>query len=475
MELMGNAIFSLLAMLVTLGILVTIHEYGHFRVARLCGVKVEKFSIGFGKSILSWRGKPEPGDAPDDATEYVIGILPLGGFVKMLGENDEVSPAQSARAFNQKSLLQRSAIVAAGPVANFLLAIVVYWLMFITGVTGLAPVVGRVEGNSIAATAGLQAGDEIVQVDGTSTRTWQDVHLQLLDRLGETGSVELLVTSADSSLERKISIPLQRWLAGASEPDLLADLGITPFHQVLPDVLPAQIGEVVPGGRAAEAGILAGDVITSANNASITTWDEWLEVIRTSPEKTLQIEIQRNDQKLALTLQPTVRLAEDGTPELDAEGNTQGYIGAAPQIPLLPESMNRNITYSPIAAIPQAITETWDNSVFVLVSIKKMLIGLISVENISGPLTIAQVAGQTASYGLEYYLSFLAVLSVSLGVLNLLPIPVLDGGHLFYYAIEGIIRRPVPRKFQEWGMQLGVMLVASLMFLALYNDVNRLF
>ncbi len=468
---MGNAIFSLLAMLVTLGILVTIHEYGHFQIARLCGVKVEKFSIGFGKAILSWRGKPEPGDAPGDATEYVIGILPLGGFVKMLGENDDVAPGQQKRAFNQKSLLQRSAIVAAGPIANFLLAIAVYWLMFITGVTGLAPVVGQVDDNSMAALAGLQAGDEIIRVDGTSTRTWQDVNLQLLDRLGEDGYLELVVTPTDSSLERKVSIPVERWLAGTSEPDLLDNLGITPFHQVLP----AQIGEVLPDGKAAEAGLLANDIITGANSAPITTWEDWLEVVRTSPEQTIQLDVQRDNQTLAITLHPSIRLAENGTPELDAEGNTQGYVGAAPKIPVLPESMNRNITYSPIAAIPQAITETWDNSVFVLVSIKKMLAGLISVENLSGPLTIAQVAGQTASYGLEYYLSFLAVLSVSLGVLNLLPIPVLDGGHLFYYAVEGIIRRPVPRKLQEWGMQLGIMLVAGVMFLALYNDVNRLF
>jgi regulator of sigma E protease len=471
MELMGNAIFSLLAMLVTLGILVTIHEYGHFRVARLCGVKVEKFSIGFGKAIASWRGKPAPGDAPEDATEYVIGILPLGGFVKMLGENDEIAPGQHGRAFNHKSLWQRSAIVAAGPVANFLLAIVVYWLMFVTGVTGLAPVIGLVENDSVAAVAGLRPGDEILQVDGSITRTWQDVNLQLLDRLGESGSLQLVVKTAESSAERNISIPLQRWLAGASEPNLLDNLGITPFHQTLA----AQIGEVLPDGKAAEAGILANDTITSVDGVAITSWAEWLDVIRTSPGQTLELGVLRDNRNLTIALQPAVRVGADGTPELDADGNTQGYIGAAPKIPTLPDYMNRNVTYSVIAAVPQAITETWDNTVFVLVSIKKMLVGLISVENISGPLTIAQVAGQTASYGLEYYLSFLAVLSVSLGVLNLLPIPVLDGGHLFYYAVEGLTRRPVPRKFQEWGMQFGIMLVASLMFLALYNDVNRLF
>src|SRR5690606_20184584 len=211
MELMGNALFSLLAMLVTLGILVTIHEYGHFRVARLCGVKVERFSVGFGKPLLRWRGKPQAGEGDDSGTEYVVGALPLGGYVKMLGEQDEVSVAQQGQAFNQKPLHQRAAIVAAGPFANFLLAIVVYWFMFMTGVSGLAPVIGDVADNSVAETAGLRAGDEIVAVDGKSTATWQDVRVELLDRLGETGSLQLRVNAPDSTVIRDVTIPLQRW------------------------------------------------------------------------------------------------------------------------------------------------------------------------------------------------------------------------------------------------------------------------
>jgi regulator of sigma E protease len=432
--------YSLVAMLVTLGILVTIHEYGHFSIARWCGVKVERFSIGFGKPLLRWRGKPLPGETPENATEYAICMLPLGGYVKMLGEQDDVSPADRARAFNHKPLPQRAAIVAAGPIANFLLAIVVYWLMFMTGVSGLAPVIGAV------------------------------TDVGLLDRLGETGPLELQVRSADGTAGMR-TIMLDRWLAGSEEPDLLGTLGMTPFHQYIP----ARLGEIVPGNRAEAAGLRKDDLVISADGVAVRDWNHWLEVIQNSPDRTLQVTVQRDGAQLTLPLTPGVRMNEDtGQPELNSAGNRQGFIGASVSQPTLPPDMQRNVRYSPFAAVPQAVTETWENSVFVLESIKKMLGGLISVSNISGPITIAQVAGETASYGLEYYLGFLAVLSISLGVLNLLPIPVLDGGHLFYYAIEGIIRRPVPRRIQEWGMQFGVLLVAGIMFLAIYNDVNRL-
>jgi len=468
MELMGNAVFSLLAMLVTLGILVTIHEYGHYRVARFCGVKVERFSVGFGRPLFSWRGRPAADGSP--GTEYVIGLLPLGGYVKMLGEQDDVANADRAQAFNHKPLGSRAAIVAAGPLANFLLAIFVYWVMFMTGVSGLAPVIGAVTDESASEQSGLLAGDEILSLDGKDVRTWQDVRVGLLDRLGETGSLALQVAPHGTGQSRSVSIPIQRWLAGEEEPDLLGSLGLSPWHQVLP----ARLGEVLPEGRAAAAGLEAEDLIVAANGASVQDWNGWLEIVRSHPEALLRVTVNRAGELRELLLTPAVRQQDGGGPELDAEGRQIGYIGASVKAPALPQSMNRNIRYSPLTALPQALQETWNNSVFVLDSIKKMLVGLISVKNLSGPITIAQVAGQTASYGLEYYLGFLAVLSISLGVLNLLPIPVLDGGHLFYYAIEGIIRRPVPRKIQEWGMQFGILLVAGIMFLALYNDVNRL-
>ncbi|MDR0781378.1 MAG: RIP metalloprotease RseP [Pseudomonadales bacterium] len=474
MSVIQDILTSVLAMMVTLGILVTFHEYGHYRVARWCGVRVERFSIGFGKPLLRWRGKPQEGVPGDDAqahrTEYVIGCLPLGGYVRMLGEQDEVSARLKSHSFSHKPLAQRAAIVAAGPIANFLLAVVLYWLMFMGGVSGLAPVVGRVETASLAAEAGLLAGDEILAVDGASTATWQKVQERLLDRLGESGALYLTVRTENTSAPRELSLPLERWLAAAKEPNLLAELGIVPFNQTLP----ARLDQVLPEGRAAAAGLQSQDLIVSANGEPVQDWAHWLDVVRTHPEQDLSVVVERAGGELELILRPTLRLDAKGQIELDAEGRQQGYIGASAQVPQLPAWMNRSVRYSVLAAIPEALRETGSNTLFVLESLKKMLVGLISVSNISGPLTIAQVAGQTASYGLEYYLGFLAVLSISLGVLNFLPIPVLDGGHLFFYGIEAVIRRPIPLKTQEWGMQVGVTLIACLMFLALYNDVNRL-
>jgi regulator of sigma E protease len=431
MSVIQDIFISVLAMMATLGILVTFHEYGHYRVARWCGVRVERFSIGFGKPLLRWFGKPQA-DIPGDGgqahrTEYAIGFLPLGGYVRMLGEQDEVSDALKPYSFTHKSLAQRAAIVAAGPIANFLLAIVLYWLMFMGGVSGLAPVVGRVDNASPAAAAGLLAGDEIVAVDGVPTATWQKVQERLLGRLGESGALRLSVRAHDAALPHELLLPLERWLAGAKEPNLLADLGIVPFNQTLP----ARFDQVLPDGRAAAAGLKSQDLILSANGIAVVDWAHWLDIVRTHPEQDLILQVERGDSTLELTLRPAVRADARGRPELDAQGRQQGYIGAAVLVPEVPKWMNRSIRYSVLAAIPQALRETWNNSAFVLESLKKMLVGLISVSNIGGPLTIAQMAGETVSYGLSYYIGFLAVLSISLGVLNFLPIPVLDGGHLF--------------------------------------------
>jgi regulator of sigma E protease len=473
MDILGSTIISLLAMLVTLGILVTIHEYGHFIVARLCGVRVERFSIGFGKPLLAWKGKPgKAGTSSEVPTEYVISALPLGGYVKMLGEQeDDIGPDLRKQSFGHKSLLQRTAIVAAGPVANFLLAIILYWCVFLAGVSGLAPVVGDVEPGSAADQATLLAGDEIVSVDGQPTSTWQDVRIALLDRLGESGTIELQVSNQNSSLPRTVSVFITDWLGETEAPDLLGSLGLVPYHQVVPPV----IEEVVAGGRAEAAGLQPGDLIVASNNEVIRNWSMWLDVVRNNPETALAVEVLRDGYTIQTGLTPAVRLAENGEPELTEEGAEQGYIGASVVVPQLPDWMNRTQAYSVFAAVQRAFAETLDNSIFVLDSIGKMLTGNISVKNLSGPITIAQVAGETATYGLEYYISFLALLSISLGVLNLLPIPVLDGGHLFYYAIEALIRRPVPRRIQELGMQVGMMLVGCIMLLALFNDVNRLF
>jgi len=483
---LGSTFYSLLAMLVTLGILVTIHEYGHFIIARWCGVKVERFSIGFGKPLLRWRGKPTADDLQSGAepTEYVISALPLGGYVKMLGElqperhgegdvegQDEISPILRRQSFALKPLYQRAAIVAAGPVFNLLLANLLYWGTFLPGVSGLAPVVGDVEPGGIAATAGLRAGDEIISVDGAATATWQDVRLSLLERLGETGSLQLQVRQSGSSQTRSAGLPISAWLGDTDAPDLLGSLGITPFHFVVEP----RLESVLPDSPAAAAGLLPGDLITSSDDAEVRTWSQWLEIVRNNSGQLLRVGIQRNGLSLETELTPSVRLGDDGSPSLDAEGRVQGYIGASVVVPQLPDWMSRTQEYSLFGAATEAVSETMQNSLFVLDSMGKMLMGDISVKNLSGPITIAQVAGETASSGLEYFVSFLALLSISLAVLNLLPIPVLDGGHLFYYAIEALIRRPVPPRLQAVGMQVGMLLVGCIMLLAIFNDVNRLF
>ncbi len=455
---------NVLALLVTLGILVTIHEFGHFWVARRCGVKVLKFSIGFGKAVKTWVGK--------DGCEYVIAPIPLGGYVKMLGQEDttvsdtsSVPASQRQYSFACKPLWQRMAIVAAGPIANFLLAIFVFWIINITyGISGVAPVINNVIEDSIADRAGLRAGDEILAVDGEETIIWQQVTLQMLARLGETGDITLTVDPEDSSARRDIRLPIDAWMGAETAPNPVTDLGIIQFE------IPADIAGIVPGGAAEAAGLQAGDEIMSVDGRLIRGWTHWVEVIRESPELTLNVVVKRGGIDTDLLLRPERATLDDGT-EI---GSIGAYVKETTLAELLPPEMLRQVDYNVLTAIQPALMETWNKSLFVLDSVKKMVIGLISVKNINGPITIAQVAGETATYGLDVYLGFLALLSISLGVLNLLPIPVLDGGHLLYYTIEAIIRRPVPERIQAMGLQLGLLLISGIMVLAIYNDVNRL-
>ena len=459
-----EVLISVIALLVTLGILVTIHEFGHFWVARRCGVKVLKFSIGFGKAVKTWTGK--------DGCEYIIAPIPLGGYVKMLGQEDttvvdssRLSASQRECSFACKPLWQRMAIVAAGPIANFLLAIFVFWLINISyGVSGIAPVVNSVIEDSIAEIAGLRAGDEILAVDGEETIIWQQVTLQLLARLGETGEITLTVDPADSSRTRELQLPINAWMGSETAPNPVGDLGIIQFE------IPADIAGIVSGGAAEAADLQEGDEVISVDGRSIRGWTHWVEIIRASPELTLNVVVQRGGISTDLLMTPETATLDDGT----VIGSIGAYVQETTLAELLPPEMQRQVDYNVLSAIQPALAETWNKSIFVLDSVKKMVVGLISVKNINGPITIAQVAGETATYGLDVYLGFLALLSISLGVLNLLPIPVLDGGHLLYYAIEAVIRRPVPERIQAWGLQLGLLMISGLMVLAMYNDVNRL-
>ncbi len=455
---------SVLALLVTLGILVTVHEFGHFWVARRCGVKVLKFSIGFGKAVKTWVGK--------DGVEYVIAPIPLGGYVRMLGQEDtsvadaEAVPAEEQeKSFASKSVWQRMAISAAGPAANFLLAIVIFWIINIAfGTSGVAPVISSVTEGSVAERAGLVPGDEIIAIDGEPTLIWQQVALQLVGRMGESGSVTFSVRGPESEAARDVNVPILSFMADSTDPRPLKTLGITQID------IPAVIDKLVEGEAGDQAGLLAGDRIVRVTGQRIDGWTQWVEIIRASPELELEVEVERENQLIELRVTPALSELPDGS----RIGIIGAYVQQVDYDELVPREMRREVKYNVLSAIVPAITETYEKSVFVLVSIKKMIVGLISVKNINGPITIAQVAGETASYGLNVYLGFLALLSISLGVMNLMPIPILDGGHILYNLIEIVTRRPVPEKVQSFGLQIGLLLISGIMMLAVYNDVARL-
>ncbi|MBL4834340.1 MAG: RIP metalloprotease RseP [Pseudomonas sp.] len=450
-----DLLFTLLATVVALGLLVTIHEYGHFWVARRCGVKVLRFSIGFGPALCSWHDRR--------GTEYMIAAIPLGGYVKMLDEREgPVDPAELDQAFNRKGVKQRIAVVAAGPIANFLLAIVAFWLIAVLGITTLAPVLGPVEQGSVADRAGLVEGLEVVEVDDTATRSWQDVNLQLIRRLGETGQMQIKAIESPGSSPQTYTLVLADWLRGADQPDPIRALGLSSWQ---PDV-PPLVGEISDGGAAQAAGLQQGDLIVSIDGEPVDNWiDEVVPVIQASPNQALELGIERDGRRQLLTLVPQAR---------EQNGEVSGFAGLGVAAFEWPKNMIREIDYNPLIAIPVAVGKTWDMTVLTLESLKKMLTGLVSAKNLSGPITIAKVAGASAKSGPESFLNFIAYLSISLGVLNLLPIPVLDGGHLVYYTAEWIRGKPLSERLQAWGLQIGVALIAGVMLFAIFNDISRL-
>ncbi len=453
---MGNILFSSVAFIVALGLLITIHEFGHFWVARRAGVKVLRFSVGFGKAL--WKKTTGP-----DNTEYMLAAIPLGGYVKMLDEREgEVAEHELHRAFNRQSLAKRSAIVFAGPLFNFLFAIVAYWLMFVIGLQGIKPVIGTVTENSPAAMAGLQAADEIVAVADHATPTWDAVRQAILTGVFDSGQVRLTVRRPGVT-ERDINLRLdENFINDVKDGRVLEKLGL---QMVLP-TLPAIIGEVIPGKVAQKAGLLAGDKVQSANGEAISEWDQWVRVIRAHPGKAVPVTVERQGQTIEFVLTPDT---------VDFNGETIGQIGAAPLPPgPVPEHLQAVVRYGPVEALITATTKTWDMSVLTLRMLGKMIIGKVSLENLSGPITIAKYAGYTASAGLPTFLAFLAIVSVSLGVLNLLPIPVLDGGHLMFYGIEWIKGGPLSESYQVRMQQVGLAVLLLLMSIALYNDFARI-
>ncbi len=441
--------------LATLVVLVAVHEWGHFWVARRCGIKVLRFCIGFGKPLWSWRDRW--------GTEFSVAAIPLGGYVKMLDEREgEVKQEELHLAFNRKPPLSRIAVVSAGPLANFALAVVAYWGLFLAGETGYAPIIGKVEAGSVADVAGLEVGQEIIAIDGFETPTWQAVSFRLLDRIGDTGSIHFSVSYPGSEMVYESEGHIEMWLADQEQPDLFAGLGLRMYT---PEVAPV-FDEIVAGGAAEAAGLRPGDLLLSADGQPMPTWMDWVNYVRARPGQPLEIEYQRDGELQRAVVTPQRITQEDGT--------AIGRVGVSVKLPVMPPEMVRQFSRGPVEALGASLQRTGELVVFTLNSIKKMVMGLISPKNLSGPITIAKVATASAKSGLESWVSFLALLSVSLGVLNLLPIPVLDGGHLLFYTLELLAGRPIPEKIQALGYQLGLFLVLGIMMLALYNDFARL-
>ncbi|MBE7373661.1 RIP metalloprotease RseP [Pseudomonas lopnurensis] len=449
-----GALYMIVGTLIALGVLVTFHEFGHFWVARRCGVKVLRFSVGFGSPLVRWHDR--------HGTEFVIAAIPLGGYVKMLDEREgEVPPALLDSAFNRKTVRQRFAIVSAGPLANFLLALVFFWLLAMLGSEQVRPVIGAVESGSLAAQAGLVAEQEIITVNGKPVNGWSDVNLQLVRRLGESGNLDLAVRDLGSSSERHLRIPLQNWLKGEAEPDPITSLGIRPWR---PQIAPV-IAQLDPDGPAQAAGVRLGDRLLSLNEQPLEDWQQVIDAVKVLPGEAASLSIERAGQRLEVSL----TLASRGEGE-----ERRGYLGAGVEAGEWPAQMLREVSFGPLEAVVEGLRRTWTMSLLTLDSLKKMLFGELSVKNLSGPITIAKVAGASAQSGLGDFLNFLAYLSISLGVLNLLPIPVLDGGHLLFYLVEWVRGRPLSERVQGWGVQIGISLVVGVMLLALVNDLGRL-
>jgi len=447
-----------IAFIFTLGLIITVHEFGHFQMARWCGVKVLKFSIGFGKPLWSTR-------FGQDQTEFVIAAIPLGGYVKMLGEEHaggmDVNDQDMTRALDQQSVGKRMAIVLAGPFANLLLAILLYWGLFMTGVTGIKPMIGTVIEGTPAAIAQMHSGEVLQKLNGKTVGTWQEVRWLLLKESLKNSPLEIQ-TINDQQTVHQYLLDVSKIDHDNVDHDILEKTGLTMYK---PD-MPARVGEVIKASPADQAGLKTGDLILSVNGRNIADWETFVSQVRLHPDVNLEVVIQRGAAPLTLAIRPET---------VTENGKSIGRVGAG--FHMEQSEMDRLFVtthYSAIGAIPKAIEKTWDTAVFSLEMLKNMIMGQVSWKGMSGPVTIASYAGQSASMGIKVFIGFLALISISIGVLNLLPIPILDGGHFMYYMVEFFTGKPVPDIVVNIGQRIGFFLLGCMMVLALYNDINRL-
>jgi len=458
-------LLTLFAFIFTIGIIVTIHEYGHFQVARWCGVKVIRFSIGFGKPL--WKKT-----LGSDQTEFVLAAIPLGGYVKMLDERElkaekeageasnNYSEADLVRAFNRQSVYKRIAIVIAGPIANLLLAIVIYWFLFMQGITGIMPIIGQVEPNSIAAQANFKTGEMIQTINSKQVNTWAEAGLMLFESAIENETVEIKAVDKNNELYlHKLNLAA---LAKGADSDILNEIGITVFR---PEV-PAILAQILPNSAAEHAGLLTDDQVLSINGLQTDTWSDVVNLVKASPNQALNFNVQRQQKIVSKIV----------TPEGVKENNVMvGKIGAG--VKLYQEQLDKVMIkqyYSGMDSLAMSIAKTWNTSTFSLKMMWYMVAGKASWKGISGPVTIATYAGESAGLGWKPFLGFIALVSISIGILNLLPIPVLDGGHLMYYMAEIIKGSAVSEQVMMLGQKVGFGLLGLLMFLALFNDINRI-
>ncbi|MDM1270480.1 RIP metalloprotease RseP [Acinetobacter indicus] len=450
-----SALFIIVAAILLLGPLIAIHEFGHYFVARKLGVKVLVYSIGFGPTALKWTSKKS-------GIQYQLSALPLGGYVKMLDEREgNVAEEDLPFAFNRQHPWKRIAIVAAGPLINLVFAIVLFWILFLPSQEQLNTRVGKVLPQTPAAEVNMQPGDRITAVDGTQVSTWEKLNFALVDRAGETGTIHIQA-NRDGQLQN-FQLPIQDFLKDQSQSPLEV-LGFTPYR---PNI-PAVVSKLSEDGAAIRQGMKEGDQILAIDGVVMKDWYDVVQVVQASPEKLLKIDVLRQDQRVQLEIMPQAKR--------DNMGNTTGMLGVQsdPGKITIPEEYKQTIQYSPTEALMMAVDKTGQISSMILNSIVKMVRGLIGLDNLSGPITIAKVAGQSAEMGWQTFISFMALMSVSLGILNLLPIPMLDGGHLVYYFIELIRGKPVSEQIQLVGLKIGMVLLGSMMLLALFNDFMRL-